>query len=230
MNALTREGMARLVAGNLPRNSFVNLGIGAPTQIADHLREDSGVILHSENGILNLGPKPPPGQEDFDLINPGKTPVTIKTGGAYFDSSMAFAMMRGGHIDVAVLGAFQVSRSGDLANWNTGKSDGAPPAIGGAIDLAVGAKQIWVMMDHVTKDNAPRIVERCVLPLTAVGVVKRIFTNYCILSVTTEGLVVEAVVDGVPKDVLQGLTGTSLQFPHSTGVIHDDGSVVWGSA
>lgn len=230
MNALTRESMARLVAGNLPRNAFVNLGIGAPTLIADYLSDESGVILHSENGILNLGPKPAPGEEDFDLINPGKSPVTIKTGGAFFDSSMAFAMMRGGHIDVAVLGAFEVSASGDLANWNTGNSDGAPPAIGGAIDLAVGAKQIWVMMDHVTKHNAPRLVEQCALPLTAVGVVRRIFTNYCILSVTTEGLLVEAITNGVSRDALQSMTGTALQFSPHIGVIHDDGTVEWATA
>lgn len=227
MNCLTRENMARLVATHLPGNSFVNLGIGAPTLIADYLPEESGVILHSENGILNLGPKPAPGEEDYDLINAGKSPVTIKTGGAFFDSSMAFAMMRGGHIDVAVLGAFEVSASGDLANWNTGKSDGAPPAIGGAIDLAVGAKQIWVMMDHVTKDNAPRLVAQCTLPLTAVGVVKRVFTNYGILSITPEGLAVEAMVKGLTRDALQGMTGAALRFPREPGVIHSDGAVHW---
>ncbi|QYJ23604.1 3-oxoacid CoA-transferase subunit B [Achromobacter sp. ES-001] len=225
MNPLTRDSMARMVAHSLPRNAFVNLGIGAPTLIADHLPDERGVILHSENGMLNLGPKPAPGEEDFDLINAGKSPVTIKTGGAFFDSSMAFAMMRGGHIDVAVLGAFQVSASGDLANWNIGNVDGAPPAIGGAVDLAVGAKQIWVMMDHVTKDNVPRLVRRCTLPLTAVGVVKRVFTNYCVMAVEPDGLRVEAVRQGLTPEALQAMTEAPLQFGCRLGVIREDGTM-----
>ncbi|WP_312524999.1 3-oxoacid CoA-transferase subunit B [Comamonas sp.] len=210
MNALSRSDLARLVANHLPKSGFVNLGIGAPTQIGDFLPADTEVMLHSENGILNVGPKPPEGQEDWDLVNAGKMPVTLASGGSYFDSSMSFAMMRGGHIDVAILGAFEVSESGDLANWSTGEGNGQPPGIGGAIDLAVGARQIWVMMDHTTKEGQPRIVKSCSLPLTAVGVVKRIFTNMAIIDVTPQGLVLEALLQGVSAEEVQRLTGAPL--------------------
>jgi len=225
MKPLSRENLARLVASSLPAGAFVNLGIGVPTLVADYLPQDLGVMLHSENGILNLGPKPEPGLEDYDLINAGKSPITINPGGAFFDSSMAFAMMRGGHIDVAVLGAFEVSCQGDLANWSTGRSDGSPPAIGGAIDLAVGARQIWVMMEHVTKSGAPRLVERCSLPLTAVGVVRRVFTNYCVLSVSPSGFVVDAIKEGLSLDALQAITAAPLCLADKWCVIRDDGQI-----
>src|SRR3954452_9473557 len=194
MTPLSRDALARMVALHLPDEGFVNLGIGAPTHVADYLPEGSGVILHSENGILNVGPKPAAGEEDWDLINAGKMPISLRSGGSYFDSSLAFAMMRGGHLDVAVLGAFQVSKDGDLANWTTGDNI-SPPGIGGAIDLAVGAKSIWVMMDHTTKEGHPRTVERCSYPLTARKVVTRVFTNLAILDVTESGLVVDALLE-----------------------------------
>jgi 3-oxoadipate CoA-transferase, beta subunit len=225
MKPLSRDALARMVALHLPDEGFVNLGIGAPTHVADYLPADSGVMLHSENGVLNVGPKPQEGQEDWDLINAGKTPISLKRGGSYFDSSLSFAMMRGGHLDVAVLGGFQVSKDGDLANWTTGDNS-SPPGIGGAIDLAVGAKSIWVMMDHVTKDGRARIVERCSYPLTARKVVTRVFTNLAILDVTGNGLVVDALLEGTSVEVLQSLTEAPLSAPGAPRTIKQDGTVV----
>jgi len=225
MKPLSRDALARMVALHLPDEGFVNLGIGAPTHVADYLPLDSGVMLHSENGILNVGPKPQEGQEDWDLINAGKAPISLKRGGSYFDSSLSFAMMRGGHLDVAVLGAFQVSKDGDLANWTTG-DNGSPPGIGGAIDLAVGAKSIWVMMDHATKEGRPRIVERCSYPLTARKVVTRVFTNLAILDVTENGFVVDALLEGTSIEVLQSLTGAALSASGALRTIKQDGTVV----
>ncbi|MGL9622970.1 3-oxoacid CoA-transferase subunit B [Bradyrhizobium sp. U531] len=224
MTPLSRDALARMVALHLPQEGFVNLGIGAPTHVADYLPEGSGVILHSENGVLNMGPKPAAGEEDWDLINAGKMPISLRTGGSYFDSSLSFAMMRGGHLDVAVLGAFQVSKDGDLANWTTG-DNGSPPGIGGAIDLAVGAKSIWVMMDHTTKDGRSRIVERCQYPLTARGVVTRIFTNLCIIDVTEEGLAVRALLDGLAIEALRDRTEAPLRVMADPLTIRQDGSV-----
>jgi 3-oxoadipate CoA-transferase beta subunit len=225
MKPLSRDALARMVALHLPDEGFVNLGIGAPTHVADYLPADSGVMLHSENGVLNVGPKPQEGQEDWDLINAGKTPISLKRGGSYFDSSLSFAMMRGGHLDVAVLGGFQVSKDGDLANWTTGDNS-SPPGIGGAIDLAVGAKSIWVMMDHVTKDGRARIVERCSYPLTARKVVTRVFTNLAILDVTGNGLVVDALLEGTSVEVLKSLTEAPLSAPGAPRTIKQDGTVV----
>ncbi|MCK1541340.1 3-oxoacid CoA-transferase subunit B [Bradyrhizobium sp. 179] len=224
MIPLSRDALARMVALHLPQEGFVNLGIGAPTHVADYLPEGSGVILHSENGVLNVGPKPAAGEEDWDLINAGKMPISLRTGGSYFDSSLSFAMMRGGHLDVAVLGAFQVSKAGDLANWTTG-DNGSPPGIGGAIDLAVGAKSIWVMMDHTTKDSRSRIVERCGYPLTARGVVTRIFTNLCIIDVTEDGLAVRALLDGLAIEALRDRTEAPLRVMGDSLTITQDGSV-----
>jgi 3-oxoadipate CoA-transferase beta subunit len=214
-----------MVAFHLPNEGFVNLGIGVPTQVADHLPPNSSVMLHSENGILNVGPTPPEGQEDWDLINAGKMPISLKHGGSFFDSSLSFAMMRGGHLDVAVLGAFQVSRDGDLANWTTGDTS-SPPGIGGAIDLAVGAKSIWVMMDHTTKEGHPKIVERCSYPLTAQKVVSRIFTNLAILDISEAGLVVRAMLEGITIDALQNVTQATLITPDGLRTIKADGSVI----
>ena len=224
MKPLTRDALARMVALHLPDEGFVNLGIGAPTHVGDFLPSDSGVILHGENGILNIGPKPSPGNENWDLINPGKMPITMKTGGSFFDSSLSFAMMRGGHLDVAVLGAFQVSKTGDLANWTTGET-GTPPGIGGAIDLAVGAKSIWVMMDHVTKEGRSRIVNDCTYPLTARKVVSKIFTGLAIIEVAEDGLTVTAIRDGLTLERLQELTEAPLRSTQSLRVIESDGSV-----
>jgi 3-oxoadipate CoA-transferase beta subunit len=225
MKSLKRLDLARLVAHHLPKDGFVNLGIGAPTHVADFLPADSSVMLHSENGILNTGPRPEEGQEDWDLINAGKMPVTMAQGGSYFDSSLSFAMMRGGHIDIAILGAFQVSEKGDLANWSTGDTSGAPPAIGGAIDLAVGAKKIWVMMEHTTKDGQPRIVTQCALPLTAKGVVSRIFTGVAIIDVTPEGLVVDALLEGVSFEETCAVTGAPLHRAATVRSFGADGTV-----
>ena len=225
MKPLSRDALARMVALHLPDEGFVNLGIGAPTHVADYLPLNSGVMFHSENGILNVGPKPEEGQEDWDLINAGKSPISLKRGGSYFDSSLSFAMMRGGHLDVAVLGAFQVSKDGDLANWTTGDNS-SPPGIGGAIDLAVGAKSIWVMMDHTTKEGRPRIVEHCSYPLTARKVVTRVFTNLAILDVTENGMVVDALLEDLSVEALQSRTEAPLLTPNSLRIIKQDGAVV----
>lgn len=187
MTPLSRDQMAARIAADIADGSFVNLGIGLPTMIATHLPADRQVIFHSENGILNMGPKPPDGQEDLELINAGKAPVTILPGGSYFDTSVSFSMMRGGHMGIAVLGAFEVTCSGDIANWSTGDRR-TPPGVGGAMDLACGARAIWVLMEHTTRDGKPRIVRECSLPLTARRVVQRIYTDLAILAPRGERL------------------------------------------
>ena len=206
---LTREQIAQRIAMDIPEGAYVNLGIGMPTLVANHLPKDREIFLHSENGILGMGPAPARGLEDPDLINAGKEPVTLLTGGAYFHHTDSFAMMRGGHLDIAVLGAFQVSVGGDLANWHTGAKD-AIPAVGGAMDLAVGARNVWVMMEHLTKGGESKIVERCTYPLTGIGVVKRIYTDLAVIDVTPRGLVASRLVPGLSFDELQRLTGVPL--------------------
>jgi 3-oxoadipate CoA-transferase beta subunit len=201
----TRDQIAARVARDIPEGAYVNLGIGLPTLVANHLPKDKEILLHSENGVLGMGPAPPPGQEDPDLTNAGKQPVTIVTGGSYFDHADSFAMMRGGHIDICVLGAFQVSVDGDLANWHTGEPD-TIPAVGGAMDLAVGAKRVFVMMEHVTKKGEPKIVRRCTYPLTAARCVSRIYTDLAVIDITPQGLVVIDVVEGRSNvEVLGGI-------------------------
>ena len=209
MKPLTRNQLAARVARDIPEGAYVNLGIGAPTLIANFLPADREIFLHSENGILGMGPAPPAGQEDWDLINAGKQPVTLLTGGAYFHHGDSFAMMRGGHLDICVLGAFQVSAAGDLANWHTGEPD-AIPAVGGAMDLAVGARQVFVMMDHQTKQGEPKIVARCTYPLTATACVDRIYTDLAVLDVTERGLVVREMIEGLSFDELQRRTAAPL--------------------
>lgn len=209
MKPLSRAQLAARVARDIPEGACVNLGIGAPTLIANYLPRDREILLHSENGILGMGPAPPQGHEDWDLINAGKQPVTLLTGGAFFHHGDSFAMMRGGHLDICVLGAFQVSGTGDLANWHTGEPD-AIPAVGGAMDLAVGARQVFVMMDHQTKQGEAKIVERCTCPLTAAGCVDRIYTDLAVLDVTERGLVVVEMVDGLSFDELQRRTAAPL--------------------
>jgi 3-oxoadipate CoA-transferase beta subunit len=201
----TRDQMAARVAQDIPEGAYVNLGIGLPTLVANHLARDKEILLHSENGILGMGPAPAPGDEDPDLVNAGKQPVTLLTGGAYFHHADSFAMIRGGHVDICVLGAFQVSAAGDLANWHTGEP-GTIPAVGGAMDLAVGAKRVFVLMEHLTKTGEPKIVERCTYPLTGVRCVSRIYTDLAVLEVTPAGLTVVDVVEGLSLPELRKLT------------------------
>jgi 3-oxoadipate CoA-transferase, beta subunit len=205
---LTRDEIAKRIAQDIPEGSYVNLGIGMPTLVANHLPKDREIFLHSENGILGMGPAPAPGEEDADLINAGKEPVTLLAGGAYFHHTDSFAMMRGGHLDICVLGAFQVSVTGDLANWSTGGD--AIPAVGGAMDLAVGAKNVWVMMEHLTKEGRSKIVNRCTYPLTGIGVVKRVYTDLAVIDITLRGLIASKLVAGLAFEELQRLTGVPL--------------------
>jgi len=201
--------MAARVARDIPEGAYVNLGIGLPTLVADYLPSGREIILHSENGILGIGPKPPDVEVDEDLINAGKEPVTLLTGGCYFHHADSFAMIRGRHLDFAVLGAFQVSVLGDLANWHTGAPD-AIPAVGGAMDLAVGAKQVLVMMELLTRDGKSKIVERCSYPLTGARCVNRIYTDLAVIDVKPDGLHVVDMVEGLSFDELQRLTGVRL--------------------
>jgi 3-oxoadipate CoA-transferase beta subunit len=205
----SREQMAARVAQDIPEGAYVNLGIGLPTKVANYLPQEREVFLHSENGVLGMGPAPAPGEEDQDLINAGKQPVTLLTGGCYFHHSDSFAMMRGGHLDVCVLGAFQVSAGGDLANWHTGAPD-AIPAVGGAMDLAIGAKQVFVMMEHQTKTGESKVVAACSYPLTGIGCVNRIYTDLAVLDVTPAGLVVREMAEGLTFEELQAATGAPL--------------------
>jgi len=209
MQRLSRDQMAARVARDIPQGACVNLGIGLPTLVANHLTAGREVILHSENGILGMGPAPAEGQEDYDLINAGKQPVTLLPGGAFFHHADSFAMMRGGHLDICVLGAFEVSARGDLANWHTGAPD-AIPAVGGAMDLAIGAKKTWVMMDHLTRSGQSKLVERCSYPLTGIGCVSRIYTDLAVIDVTSEGLRVAEIFNGLHLDDLRRLGGAPL--------------------
>ena len=209
MKRLTRDQMAARVARDIPEGAYVNLGIGLPTMVANHLPQDREIFLHSENGLLGMGPAPAQGEEDEDLINAGKQPVTLLAGGAYFHHADSFAMMRGGHLDICVLGAFQVSATGDLANWHTGAPD-AIPAVGGAMDLALGAKEVYVMMEHLTRSGESKVVAQCTYPLTAIGCVSRIYTDLAVLDVTPQGLSVREILSDISFDELQQLTGVPL--------------------
>jgi 3-oxoacid CoA-transferase B subunit len=186
---LSKDELATLIAGHIPAGAYVNLGIGQPTLVADHLPADSGVVLHTENGMLGMGPVATGDQIDPDLTNAGKIPVTELTGAAYFDHATSFAMMRGGHLDVCVLGAYQVSAAGDLANWHTGEPD-AIPAVGGAMDLAIGAKDVLVMMTLFTRDGRSKLVAACTYPLTGVACVSRVYTDHALFDITADGVVV----------------------------------------
>jgi 3-oxoadipate CoA-transferase, beta subunit len=202
----TKDQLAARVAQDIPEGAVVNLGIGMPTLVANHIPSDREVLLHSENGILGMGPAPAPGEEDYDLINAGKQPVTLLKGGSFFHHTDSFAMMRGGHLDICVLGAFQVSATGDLANWHTGEPD-AIPAVGGAMDLAVGAKQTWVMMDLLTKQGQSKVVPQCTYPLTGIACVKRIYSELATLDCTPNGLLLIDKVDGLEHAELERLVG-----------------------
>lgn len=209
MKPLSRVQIAERAAREIRSGAYVNLGIGLPTLIADMIAPEREVFLHSENGILHFGPRPASDAFDPCLINASKQPVSLYPGAAIFDSATSFAMMRGGHLDLAVLGAYEVAENGDLANW-TRANPGVPPAVGGAMDLAHGAKEVWVVMEHTTKDGQPRLLKRCSLPLTAPGVVKRIFTDLAVLAVTERGLRVEEMIEGLDLETLQSLTQSQL--------------------
>ena len=207
----SKDQLAARVALDIHEGATVNLGIGMPTLVANHIPASREVLLHSENGILGMGPAPAAGAEDYDLINAGKQPVTLLAGGAYFHHADSFAMMRGGHLDICVLGAFQVSATGDLANWHTGEAD-AIPAVGGAMDLAVGAKQTWVMMDLLTKQGASKVVQACSYPLTAIACVKRIYADLATLECTPQGLKLIDKVDGLTHAELERLLGLPIKI------------------
>jgi 3-oxoadipate CoA-transferase beta subunit len=202
----SKDQLAARVAQDIFDGAVVNLGIGQPTLVANHLPAGREVILQSENGILGMGPAPAEGQEDYDLINAGKQPVTLLKGGAFFHHADSFAMMRGGHLDICVLGAFQVSATGDLANWSTGEP-GAIPAVGGAMDLAIGARQTWVMMDLLTKQGASKLVSQCSYPLTGIGCVKRVYSDLATLECTPHGLKLIDTVEGLTHAELETLVG-----------------------
>jgi 3-oxoadipate CoA-transferase, beta subunit len=209
MNRYTRVQMAARVGRDIPNGAYVNLGIGLPTLVANHLPKDREIILHTENGLLGMGPAPEPGAEDPDLINAGKQPVTTLPGASFFHHADSFGMMRGGHLDYCVLGAFQVSIAGDLANWHTG-APGAIPAVGGAMDLAIGAKSVYVMMEHLTKNGESKLVKHCTYPVTGLKCVNRIYTDLAVIDVTPQGLRVLDIVDGLSLEELTKLSGVPL--------------------
>jgi len=202
----TKHQIAQRVARDIHDGAYVNLGIGMPTLVANHLPAGIEVILHSENGILAMGPAPAAGEEDYDLINAGKQPVTLLPGGAFFHHADSFAMMRGGHLDICVLGAFQVSATGDLANWHTGEEH-AIPAVGGAMDLAIGAKQTWVMMDLLAKTGESKMVAKCSYPLTGIGCVRRVYSDLATLECSPQGLKLIDTVEGLSHSELEQLVG-----------------------
>ena len=206
---LTRDQLAARVAADIPDGAVVNLGIGLPTLVGNWLPADREIVLHSENGLLGMGPAPAPGDEDEDLINAGKQPVTTLPGAAFFHHADSFAMMRGGHLDYCVLGGFQVSRTGDLANWHTG-APGAIPAVGGAMDLAIGARHVFVMMEHLTRDGQSKLVDHCSYPLTGVGCVERVYTDLATFDLGDGVVVARDRVDGLTFDELQRVTGVAL--------------------
>jgi 3-oxoadipate CoA-transferase, beta subunit len=207
---LKRRQIAWRAAQDLADGAYVNLGIGLPTLVADFLPADREIVLHSENGVLGVGPAPSDNEVDWDLVNAGKQPVTLVTGGSYVHHTDSFLMIRGGHLDLALLGACEVSGKGDLANWTT-DDPGFPPGVGGAMDLAVGAKEIRVLVEHTTKSGAPRIRRHCGYPLTAAGVVRRIYTDLAVIDVTSDGLVVRELVDDVDFATLQAKTEAALR-------------------
>jgi 3-oxoadipate CoA-transferase beta subunit len=214
MDALpwNRQQMAARVARDIPEGWYVNLGIGMPTMVADEVPLDREVIFHSENGVLGIGPRPPEDQRDPWLINAGKQHVTLRKGGAFVHHADSFAMIRGGHLDLCVLGAFEVAENADIANWATSENDTAP-AVGGAMDLAAGAKRLWVVMDHTTKDGRAKLVKRCGYPLTAVGAVRRVYTNLGVFDITDRGFVVIDLLPGLSLEDVQARTEAKLHLP-----------------
>jgi 3-oxoadipate CoA-transferase beta subunit len=207
---LAKDQLAARIARDIPDGWYVNLGIGLPTLIANHLPPDREIVLHSENGILGMGPKPSDNEADFDLINAGKQPITLLPGGAFFHHADSFAMIRGGHLDLVVLGAFEVSAGGDLANW-TVDDNSMPPGVGGAMDLAVGAKHVWIMMEHVTKKGEPRLVGQCRYPLTAARAVHRVYTDLAVLDVGADGFILRDLAPGVSFAEVEAKTAAPLR-------------------
>ncbi len=206
---LTRQQIAWRIAQDIEDGSFVNLGIGMPELVANYLPDGREIVIHSENGLLGMGPVPEAGQEDGDLINAGKKPVTLLEGGSYFSHTDSFAMVRGGHLDICVLGAFQVSERGDLANWAT-LNNAKPPGVGGAMDLAIGAKKVFAMTEHCTKSGEPKILEQCSYPLTGLKSVSRIYTDLAVIDITESGLVVREFIESLTFDDLQAKTAAPL--------------------
>ena len=208
---LTRKQVAWRIAQEIPEGSYVNLGIGSPEMVANYIPDGREIFFHSENGILGMGPAPKAGEEDGNLINAGKKPVTLLPGGSYFNHTDSFAMIRGGHIDICVLGAYQVAENGDLANWATLDTT-KPPGVGGAMDLAIGAKKIYIMMDHVTKDGQSKLLKSCTYPQTGFGVVKTIFTDLAVIDIINETFVVRELASGISVEQLQSNTEAFLIF------------------
>lgn len=207
----TREEIAARAAADIPDGSYVNIGIGIPVLVANYIPPEREVIIHSENGVLGMGPEPAPGNINRWLINASKRYVTLRAGGAYMHHADSFAIIRGGHLDLCVLGAFQVAANGDFANWSTSAND-AMPSVGGAMDLAVGAKQVWVLMEHTTRTGESRLLRRCTYPLTAVSVVKRVYTNLAVLDVAGDGFAVRDMVPGLTFDALQQVSAAPLRM------------------
>lgn len=204
-----RNAMAARLAADIPEGWYVNLGLGLPTLIPDYISDGREVIFHSENGVLGMGPVPPKDKIDTWLINATKQNITLLKGASLFHHADSFGMIRGGHLDLCVLGAYEVAENGDIANWATTAND-AIPAVGGAMDLSAGSQRLWVLMEHVTKEGAPRIVRRCSYPLTAAGVVKRVYTNLAVLDVTARGFEVLDMAPGLSFEALQARTGAKL--------------------
>ena len=216
---LNRKQVAWRIAQEIPEGSYVNLGIGSPEMVANYIPDGREIFFHSENGILGMGPAPKPGQEDGNLINAGKKPVTLLPGGSYFNHTDSFAMIRGGHIDICVLGAYQVAENGDLANWATLDTT-KPPGVGGAMDLAVGAKKIYIMMDHLTKDGQPKLMTSCTYPHTGHGVVRTIFTNLAVIDVIDKGFVVRELAKDMSLEDLRSKTDASLTLAKNWSVLN----------
>ena len=216
---LNRKQVAWRIAQEIPEGSYVNLGIGSPEMVANYIPDDREIFFHSENGILGMGPAPEPGQADGNLINAGKKPVTLLPGGSYFNHTDSFAMIRGGHIDICVLGAYQVAENGDLANWATLDTT-KPPGVGGAMDLAVGAKKIYIMMDHLTKDGQPKLMTSCTYPHTGHGVVRTIFTDLAVIDVIDKGFVVRELARDMSLEDLRSKTDASLTLAKNCSVLN----------
>jgi len=213
-NGWTRDGIAKRLAQDIPNGSYVNLGIGIPELVASHVPEGRTFIYHTENGLLGMGPSPAAGESDPELINAGKRRVTMMPGAAFFDQATSFAMIRGGHLDLSVLGALQVAANGDLANWSTGADD-AIPAVGGAMDLVAGVKRVFVMTTHVTKEGEPKLVQRCTYPLTGRGVVTRIYSDLAVIDVTEHGFALVELAPGIAFDFVQERTGAPIITNHA---------------